>query len=46
MYLKFIKDKLTRISKQTPSSSSSLVNIPVPEAKLTPTNAKNGAESP
>lgn len=38
--------KLTRISQQTPSSSSSFVRMPVPEAKETPTKAKNGAESP
>jgi hypothetical protein len=36
----------TLISQHTPSSSSSFVNIPVPDAKLTPTSAKNGAESP
>jgi hypothetical protein len=29
-----------------PSSSSSFVNIPVPDARLTPTKAKKGAESP
>lgn len=37
---------LTLISQHMPSSSSSFVNIPVPDAKLTPTNAKKGAESP
>lgn len=36
----------TRISQQTPSNSSSFVRIPVPEARLTPTRAKNGPESP
>lgn len=38
--------KITLISQQTPSSSSSLVRIPVPDAKEIPTSAKNGAESP
>jgi hypothetical protein len=37
---------LTLISQHMPSSSSSFVNIPVPDARLTPTKAKNGAESP
>lgn len=36
----------TRISQQTPSNSSSFVNIPVPDANDTPTKAKKGAESP
>ena len=36
----------TLISQQTPSNSSSFVKIPVPEAKETPTKAKNGLESP
>lgn len=36
----------TRISQQTPSNSSSFVNIPLPDANDVPTSAKNGAESP
>ena len=35
-----------RISPQTHSTSSSFVTIPVPEARLTPSSAKNGAECP
>lgn len=37
---------ITRISPQTPSSSSFFVKTPEPDAKLTPTSAKNGVESP
>lgn len=36
----------TLISQQTASSSSFLVSIPSPEARLTPINEKNGAASP
>ena len=35
-----------RISPQTHSTSSSFVTMPVPEARLTPSSAKNGAECP
>lgn len=37
---------ITRISQQTPSNSSSLVKIPVPDAKQMPINENSGAESP
>lgn len=41
-----VTKKLTLISQQTPSISSSLVITPAPEARQTPTKEKNGVESP